>query len=58
MINKETRDFMGDQVEHLYQVIEDVTGPLAVDGGYLGHDIYGNMPQLGWERLTKLFLNP
>jgi len=58
MINKETRDFMGDQVERLYEVIEDVTGPLAVDGGHLGHDIYGNMPQLGWERLTKLFLNP
>lgn len=58
MINEETRDFMGDQVERLYEVIEDVTGPLAVDGGQFGHDIYGNMPGIGWERLTKLFLRP
>ncbi|MBW1863719.1 MAG: glycine cleavage system protein H [Deltaproteobacteria bacterium] len=25
-------------------------------GGYLGHDIYGNMPQLRWEKLTRIFL--
>lgn len=57
MINVETRDFMERQVERLHQVIEDVAGPLAADGGYLGNDIYGNMPQLGWGRLTRIFLN-
>ena len=57
MINRETRDFMERQVERLHQVIEDVAGPLAADGGFLGEDIYGNMPQLGWKNLTKIFLN-
>jgi glycine cleavage system H lipoate-binding protein len=55
MINTETRDFMVGEAERLYQVIEEVGGPLSTDGGYLGNDIYGSMPQLGWERLIKLF---
>jgi len=55
MINTETRDFMVGEAEQLYQVIEEVGGPLSTDGGYLGDDIYGSMPQLGWERLIKLF---
>ncbi|MBW1704355.1 MAG: glycine cleavage system protein H [Deltaproteobacteria bacterium] len=56
MINSETEDFMENQVDSLYQLIEEVAGPLSADGGDLGNDIYGNMPQLGWERLTGLFL--
>lgn len=56
MINNETKDFMEEQVESLYKLIEEVAGPLATDGGDLGNDIYGNMPELGWERLTRLFL--
>jgi hypothetical protein len=43
-------------VARLYEVIEEVAGPLAADGGDLSHDIYGHMPQLGWERITKIFL--
>ena len=57
MINTETRDFVEQEVERLYQLIEDVEGPLAVDGGHLGNDIFGNMPQLGWERLVSLFIS-
>lgn len=56
MIHKESADFMEGEVERLYQAIEEVAGPLAADGGHLGNDIYGQMPQLGWERLTKTFL--
>jgi len=37
-------------------MIEDVAGPLAADGGYLADDIYGNLPDLGWNNLTKKFL--
>jgi glycine cleavage system H lipoate-binding protein len=55
-INDETEDFMEGEVARLYEVIEEVAGPLAVDGGDLSHDIYGHMPQLGWERITKIFL--
>jgi len=56
MISNETRNFMGEEVTRLYRLIEEVDGPLAADGGYLGTDIYGSMPHLGWERLTDFFL--
>jgi glycine cleavage system H lipoate-binding protein len=56
VINKETGDFIEGEVERLYELIEEVAGPLAADGGDLSQDIYGQMPQLGWERLTKVFL--
>jgi glycine cleavage system H lipoate-binding protein len=57
MINTESSDFMDEEVERLHQLIEEVAGPLPADGGHLGNDIYGKMPQLGWERLTKSFLH-
>ncbi len=56
MIHKETQDFMEREIETLYSLIEDTAGPLPTDGGHPGKDIYGNMPQLGWERLCKVFL--
>lgn len=56
MINEETDSFMENEVHHLYQVIEETSGPMSTDGGTLIQDIYGNMPELGWERLTKEFL--
>ncbi|MFC1824716.1 glycine cleavage system protein H [Thermodesulfobacteriota bacterium] len=57
MINHESMDFMKGQVDQLYRNIEATAGPLAADGGFLGQDIYGNMPQLGWKRLAKEFLH-
>ncbi|MFC1814531.1 glycine cleavage system protein H [Thermodesulfobacteriota bacterium] len=56
MIGNETGDFLRDEVDRLYRVIEAEAGPLAADGGQLGNDIYGNIPQIGWKRLTGLFL--
>jgi len=56
MINLETKAYMGKEADTLYRLIEDVAGPLSADGGELGNDIYGHMPQLGWDRLTGLFL--
>jgi len=56
MISGETKDFLEQEVNRLYQVIEE-TVPLAADGGNLGDDIYGKMPQIGWGKLTKLFLH-
>jgi len=55
-INEETREFMGKEVNRLFEVIEQVEGPLSTDGGTLGNDIFGIMPKLGWERLCQLFL--
>ena len=57
MINRETSDFMEEQIEELYHVIEETSGPLATDGGYLGNDIFGSMPAIGWDRLIKTFLH-
>ncbi len=57
MIGSETKGFFKQEVHRLYQVIEDVAGPLAADGGQLGNDIYGNIPQVGWNRLVRLFLH-
>jgi glycine cleavage system H lipoate-binding protein len=56
MIHKESKAFLGEEVGRLYGLIEDTAGPLAADGGRLGEDIYGSLPQLGWERLVKGFL--
>jgi len=47
---------MSNEVTNLESMIEDVAGPLAADGGYLAEDIYGNLPDLGWNNLTKAFL--
>ena len=36
--------------------VTNVRLKLAADGGRLADDIFGNLPQLQWEHLTKLFL--
>jgi glycine cleavage system H lipoate-binding protein len=56
MVDGQTRAFMEKEVHRLFDVIEETVGPLSVDGGLLGNDIYGNLPQLNWGKLTKLFL--
>jgi glycine cleavage system H lipoate-binding protein len=56
-IGTESKEFMEKEISHLYDVIEESGGLLNTDGGYLGDDIYGNMPRIGWERLTRLFLH-
>jgi len=56
MIDQNSLAWMNQEVTHLESMIEDVAGPLAADGGYLAEDIYGNLPDLGWDNLTKKFL--
>lgn len=56
MISHETVAFLSVEVERLYAVIEAAAGPLTVDGGRLGSDIYGNLPQLDWPGLARTFL--
>jgi len=56
MIGNETGEFLRGEVDRLYQEIEQAAGPLSADGGQLGDDIFGNLPQIGWQRLTGLFL--
>lgn len=56
MIGTEARDVLETEIDQLYGAIEEVA-PLAADGGFLGYDIYGSMPQLGWDRLSRMFLH-
>jgi glycine cleavage system H lipoate-binding protein len=56
MIDRESEAFIEQEVDHLHHLIEEASTPLAADGGYLGRDVFGVMPQLGWERLTRSFL--
>ncbi len=56
MANAETLSWLDAEVLKLEEMIEETAGPLAADGGYLREDIYGNLPGLGWENLTKTFL--
>jgi glycine cleavage system H lipoate-binding protein len=56
MTDQQTMGWMKTEVDQLEHMIEAVAGPLAADGGYFAEDIYGHLPGLGWERLTKTFL--
>ncbi len=56
MTNEGTLDWMNNEIATLETMVEDVTGPLAADGGYFSDDIYGNLPDLGWSKLTHAFL--
>jgi hypothetical protein len=55
-VDQSSLSWMNNEVTNLESMIEDVAGPLAADGGYLAEDIYGNLPDLGWNNLTKAFL--
>ena len=56
MIRDEASAFFEKEIEHLYRVIEETAGSLATDGGHLAADLCGNLPQLDWEKLTRIFL--
>jgi len=49
-------EWINGEVAQLEQMVEEVAGPLAADGGHFSRDIYGNLPDLGWNNLTKAFL--
>jgi glycine cleavage system H lipoate-binding protein len=57
MIGDQASQYLDGEIDRLYEVIEEEAGPLAADGGYLGNDIFGNLPQTSWQKLTRLFLN-
>jgi glycine cleavage system H lipoate-binding protein len=56
MFGEEASRFIDSEVERVFEMIEETAGPLAADGGALGNDLFGHMPQIGWERLTAAFL--
>jgi glycine cleavage system H lipoate-binding protein len=56
MIGDQASEFLEGEVERLHGLIEEKAGPLAVDGGHLGQDIFGHLPQIGWDALVAAFL--
>lgn len=55
MIGSDTAAFYDQEVNRLYHEIEQGVGPMATDGGSLGDDISGNLPQMDWQRVMRLF---
>ena len=56
MIAEQSAQFLEQEVHRLHHFVEEAAGPLAADGGCLGRDVFGAVPNLGWERLTRSFL--
>ena len=56
MVDTDSMNWINDEVNRLEKMVENVSGPLAADGGYLADDIFGNVPELGWNNLVKSFL--
>lgn len=48
--------FVQTEVDNLYTFLEQETGLMAADGGSLGNDLYGNLPDLTWDKLISRFL--
>lgn len=48
--------WINSEVDCLEKMVESVAGPLAADGGYFTDDIFGALPNLGWNNLKKTFL--
>jgi len=49
-------DWINGEVAVLEEMVTEVAGPLAADGGTFGSDIYGNLPGLDWHQLARTFL--
>ncbi|MBF0233998.1 MAG: glycine cleavage system protein H [Desulfamplus sp.] len=56
MDHNESITWTGEEVTRLEEMIEAVAGPMSTDGGILRPDIYGNLPGLDWNQLTRVFL--
>ncbi len=56
MDDQQSQAWIHAEIDTLEHMIEDVAGPLAADGGFLSSDIFGALPALGWQNLTKTFL--
>lgn len=57
MIGEEKQEMLNQEINLLYKLVDKHVQTLAADGGSLVEDIFGNMPQLGWERLIHTFFS-
>lgn len=56
MADDDSVQWLDGEVTTLEGMIEEITGPMATDGGLLTRNVYGNLPGLGWNRLCRTFL--
>ncbi len=56
MDDETSKPWLNQEINVLQNMVEQVAGPLAADGGVFAPNLYDNLPQLGWENLTKTFL--
>ena len=60
MFMDSSKGFMGNEVDRLYDFLEEETGLKAADGGELVPDIFGNLPDVPniswWETLVENFI--
>lgn len=55
-MKKKNVPWLDREIITLEAMIEEITGPLATDGGVLKPDVFAGLPALGWDRLTRTFL--
>ena len=53
---KESIHWMDQESQNLLKLLGPEYEQLAATGGEPVSDVYGNFPELGWERLAKTFL--
>jgi len=56
MMGTQSQSFLNDEVNDLYQLIEEETDLLVADGGYLHMDFFKNQTQISWEKITGKYL--
>jgi len=56
MVGDETTSFIRQESNRLHEAIEEAV-PLGTDGGFVASDVVGSIPEIGWEKLVRLFLD-
>jgi glycine cleavage system H lipoate-binding protein len=56
MDDEKSAPWLDSEITTLETMIQEITGPLATDGGVLRPDVFATLPALGWDRLTRTFL--
>jgi glycine cleavage system H lipoate-binding protein len=56
LLGAETHAFLEGEIDRVQRLVEETAGPLAADGGMLADDLCSRMPELEWDRLSRLVL--
>ncbi len=57
MTDSDGLEWTKQEVRTLESLVEETAGPMAADGGVFGEDVFGNLPGLDWNRLSRTFLH-